>query len=332
MISALLSPALLWTVLAAVWALVLLAALAAFTVHLLQRRAESRRDRLDGQARPLVTRFVLAEGDAEDPELRATLRGAEGALGDRIDERLLSLLGTLTGDARERIVTLLVDRGHPQRLRRRARSSRHLVRASAIRALGALALPADREELRRAARDPSPVVSAVAVRALGAHPSPASTEVVLELLRTGGAIPHLVLVNALIDQGAGDAAALALIRSGLSDPTTRVRAACAQALGELTSTADAPELGQLLRVDPAGDVQLAAATALRRVGRASSVPALVGGTRSRLGPVRLQSALALLALPRDLTEAPLAELARRQDPLLAPLLPGRAERDDQDRS
>lgn len=317
-----LSPRLLAVVLALVWGLVLATVLATWIAHARRVRAARRAEALDRRARPLVARFVLAED--EDPALREELREAAGAYGDRVDERLLAVLESITGQGRDRVVALLVDRGHPQRLRRRARSRRPLVRAAALRRLGLLALPTDADLMRRATADRSGVVASVAARALAAHPSAASAGAVLDLLGEGR-VPHLVVVDALIAQGSREGSALARIREGLADPSPRVRAVCAQTLGELTSTADAPRLAELLRGDPTAGVQLAAAAALRRVGRAGSVPALLEGTRSAWGPVRLQSLQALLALPADVAADALAEVSRRGDPLLAPLLPRPSE-------
>lgn len=318
-----LTPHLLVTVLVIVWLLVALTVAAILLSHAARVRTERSQHALDEAARPLVARFVL--DDPADPGLRATLRDARGAFGDRVDERLLAVLEGITGEGRERTVALLVDRGHPARLRRRARSRRALVRAAAIRRLGRLALPADADLVRRATADRAPVVSSVAARALAAYPGAASAQAVLDLLRAGASVPQLVVVNSLIGQGEADEDALARIRQGLEDPEARVRAACAQVLGELTSTADAPLLGELLRRDPTAGVQLAAAGALRRVGRAGAVPALLEGTRSAWGPVRLQALQALLALPREVAAPALAEVARRGDPLLEPLLPRPAD-------
>lgn len=314
----LLTPHLILVALAALWTLIAATVLLILLSHALRRGRSRHREELDRRARPLVVRFALAEED--DPALEGTLARASGAFGDRVDERLLSVLETLRGDSRERIVALLVDRGHPPRLRRRARSRRTTVRAAALRRLGQLALPTDEDLIRGATADPSPVVAAIAIRAAASYPGRASVAAALERLRGRGEVPALVVVTSLIAQGAASADALAAIREGLADPSSRVRAACAQTLGELTSTADAAALGRLLRRDPTPGVQLAAATALERVGRASAVPALLDGTRSPWGPVRTHSLLALLALPREVTAAALVEVARRPDPLLTPLL------------
>ncbi len=308
------------TVLITLWTLIVLAVVLLGVVHavrVLQRRGH---DRLDAQARPLVVRFALVEEDAQVPA--AALRTATGAFGDRVDERLLSVLGTVRGEARQRIVDMLVERGHPVLLRRRARSRRTTTRAAAVRRLGQLGLPEDEQLLLHAVADRAPIVRTTAVRAVSSYPSPAAAGAVLEVLRGAGEVPSLVAVTSLIEQGSVAPGALESIRAGLHDPSATVRAACAQTLGELTSVADADRLALLLRRDTSPTVQLAAASAMLRVGRASSVPALLEGARSPWGPVRSHCVQALLALPRELTAEALAEIARRGDALLAPLLAG----------
>jgi HEAT repeat protein len=314
-----LAPRLILAALVALWSLILLTTLALVLVHAVRATRTRRRERLDARARPLVIRFALAED--EDPALAQTLRRAGGAFGERIDERLLSVLETLRGEARGRIAAMLVERGHPARLRRRARARRTPVRAAALRRLGQLALPLDASLVRGAVADRAPIVRTVAVRAIASYASADAVEAVLEQLRGRGEVPSLVVVTSLIDQGARSPEALAAIRAGLGDARPTVRAACAQALGELTSAADAERLGLLLRRDPTPSVQLAAATALQRVGRTSSVPALLEATRSPWGPVRTHALRALLALPRDVTAEAIIEVSRRGDALLAPLLP-----------
>lgn len=314
-----LGPRLILTALLVIWSLVLLVVLVLALVHAVRVAGTRRRERLDARARPLVVRFALAE--EEDPALAGTLRGAAGPLGERIDERLLSILETLRGESRARIATMLVERGHPARLRRRAQARRTTVRAAAVRRLGQLALPDDGDLVRRAVADRAPIVRTVAVRAVASYASAGTVTAVLEQLRVVGEVPSLVVVTSLIEQGARRPEALAAIRAGLGDPHPAVRAACARALGELTSAADAGRLGLLLRTDPTAAVQLAAATALERVGRSSSVPALLEATRSPWGPVRVHALQALLALPREVSAEAVAEVARRGDALLAPLLP-----------
>lgn len=306
------------TVLVAVWILIALSVLLLGAVHSVRALRRRRRDRLDAQARPLVVRFTLVEDDDRAPA--AALRTASGAFGDRVDDRLLSMLGTVRGESRQRIVEMLVERGHPALLRRRARSRRTTTRAAAVRRLGQLGLPEDAELLRRAVGDRAPIVRTTAVRAASAYPSPAAVAAVLDVLRGAGEVPSLVVVTSLIGQGSASADALEAIRAGLHDPSATVRAACAQALGELTSVADADRLALLLRRDTSPGVQLAAASAMLRVGRASSVPALLEGTRSPWGPVRSRCVQALLALPQELTAEALGEVSRRGDALLAPLL------------
>lgn len=314
-----LDPRLILTALIALWSLILLTTIVLVLVHALRAGRARRREQLDARARPLVIRFALAED--EDPALAETLRRARGAFGERVDERLLSVLETLRGDAHDRIAAMLVERGHPARLRHRAQSRRTTVRAAALRRLGQLALPADADLVRRSISDRAPIVRTVAVRAAASYASADMVEAVLGQLRGSGEVPSLVVVTSLITQGARSPEALAAIRAGLGDPRSTVRAACAQALGELTSAADAERLGLLLRRDPTPAVQLAAATALVRVGHASSVPALLEGTRSPWGPVRTRSLHALLALPRDVAADAIAEVTHRGDALLVPLLP-----------
>ena len=314
-----LDPRLLLAALVALWSLILLTMSALFLVHAVRASSRRRREQLDLRARPLVIRFALAED--EDPALGEVLLRADGAFGERVDERLLSVLETVRGEARARIAAKLVERGHPARLRRRARARRTTVRAAALRRLGQRGLPADAELVRRSLTDRAPIVRTVAVRAVASYASARAVEAVLEQLRGKGEVPSIVVVTSLIDQGSRSPEALEAIRAGLADPRSAVRAACAQALGELTSAGDAERLGLLLRRDPTPAVQLATATALERVGRSSSVPALLEATRSPWGPVRSHALRALLALPRDVTAEAIAEVTRRGDPLLMPLLP-----------
>lgn len=314
-----LEPGLVLTALMALWAAIALVLFALGIVHAVRAARERRREELASRARPLVIRFALTED--EDPALMTPLREARGPFGDQVDERLLAVLETLRGEARGRVAALLVERGHPMRLRRLAGARRSTTRASAIRRLGQLALPTDEDLVLAATSDRSPVVRTVAVRAAASYPSARAVVTVLDQLRGRGKVPSLVVTTSLIGQGTASSAALGAIRAGLDDPLAQVRAACAQTLGELTSASDADRLALLLRRDPTPSVQFAAAHALARVGRASSIPALLEGTRSPWGPVRTHCLLALLALPRDVTASAITEVARRGDALLTPLLP-----------
>ena len=315
------TPELILNTLAVLWGLIALTVVATALMHGLRVLRGRRLARFDQQARPLVTRFALVEeADDVDPALRETLRQARGAFGERVDQRLATLLESVRGEARDQLASLLVERGYADRLRRRARSRRTVVRAGALRRLGKLGLPEDEETVRAGTTSSRPIVQSVAARALIAYPSATSVRAVLALLHGTGEVPTLVTVSSLIGMGRQDDVALQAIRDGLEDSSPRVRAACAQALGELTSTADADRIGHLLTTDPTPGVQLAAASALERIGRSSSVSALLHGARSAWGPVRLHSAQALLALPAEVRGEAVAELARTADPLLAPVL------------
>lgn len=315
------TPELILNTLAVIWGLIVLTVAATALMHglrVLRKRGYALHDQ---RARPLVARFALAdETDEPDPALRETLRQARGSFGARVDQRLATVLESVRGESRDRLAALLVERGHADRLRRRARSRRTVVRAGALRRLGKLGLPEDAETVRAGTSSSRPIVQSVAARALASYPSAESVQAVLALLRGTGEVPTLVTVSALIGMGGRDGESLQSIRDGLEDSSPRVRAACAQALGELTSTADADRIGRLLTTDPTPGVQLAAASALERIGRSSSVPALLHGARSAWGPVRLHSAQALLALPAEVRGDALAELARTADPLLATVL------------
>lgn len=310
-----LTPRVVLAALVIVWSAVLFLVIGTGVAHGTRVLVERRRARHDELARPWVTAYAL--GDGEDaPRLRA----ASGVLGDRVDERLLALLDVVSGDARARLVAMLVDRGHPPRLRRRMRSGWAAIRAGSVRRLGMLALPADERLLLDALTDRSSVVRSVAARALCAYPSRRAVQAVLDLVRSDGHVPSLVLVNVLMALGREDQECRDAIREGLLDSSERVRAACAQTLGLLTSVIDSPRLGILLNRDPAPVVQLAAATALTRIATGNSVPALLAGTTSSWPQVRVECVRALQALPSALAGTALAEVRQAQDPVLATVL------------
>lgn len=324
MIFAWLTPQLILTVTAGVWAVVIAVIAVTFVVHAVRVTQARRREQLDAVARPLVASLVLA--DEDDVATHQALEQATGTLGERVDERLLALLDAVRGEGRDRLVAMLVRRGHPQRLRRRARARRAATRARAVRQLGLLGLEVDRDLLLRATEDRSAIVRSVAARALASYPGALAVGAILSLVRTDRAIPALVLMNALVDIGERDDEGLAAIRAGLDDASPRVRAACARVLGELTSAADGDRLAVLVDRDPAPSVRFAAATALTRVGTAAHVPVLLEATRSVWAPVRVECVRALQALPPQVSADALAEIRTRTDPVLATVLAPTAPR------
>ncbi|PZO60813.1 MAG: hypothetical protein DI635_15155 [Pseudoxanthomonas suwonensis] len=331
MIGGWLTPRLLLTATAGIWGMLVLLIVLTITVHAVRVTRARRREELDAVARPLVASLVLADSEAgtgggnatgenRDIATHQALLQARGALGDRVDERLMALLDVVRGEGRERLVAMLVRRGHPQRLRRRAGSHRSATRAGAVRRLGLLGLPVDAPLIREATSDRSAIVRSVAARALAAYPEPLSVHAILSLVREDRAIPALVLMNALVHIGQQEGDCLAVIRAGLDDPAPRVRAACARVLGELTSAVDGDHLAHLVDHDPAPSVRLAAATALTRVGTAAHVPSLLGAASSVWAPVRVECVRALQSLPPAVSADALAEIASHQDPVLAAVL------------
>lgn len=313
-----LTPQVIVMITVALWALVLLVILATLIAHVVRVSRADRRERLDAVARPLVAALVLEESDGA--ATHDALARARGALGDRVDERLLTLLDVVRGEGRDRLVAMLVERGHPDRLRRRARSHRSSTRARAVRQLGQLGLDRDADLLLAATGDRSAIVRSVAARALVAHAGARSVDAILALVREDRSIPALVLMNALVQIGETDPEGLGSIRAGLDDPSARVRASCARVLGELTSAADGDRLAQLVSRDPAPSVRFAAATALTRVGTAAHVPALLEATRTVWAPLRVECVRALQALPPAVSADALADIATRADPVLATVL------------
>ncbi|MDO5661778.1 MAG: HEAT repeat domain-containing protein [Brachybacterium sp.] len=322
MISDLVDPRTIVATLVTVWVTIALVIGIVLVTHAVRVRRAAQRAVLDDRARPLVIDFVLDEDDA--PAHTETLREATGGMGTSVDERLLAVLNTVTGDARERIVRMLIARGLPRRLRRATGSWRSHRRARAVLQLGLLGLPEDADLLTRALNDRAALVRAVAVRALGRHPSPQSAHAILGTIREDRAIPVLVSMNALLDIG-HNPACHRIIREGLVDASPRVRAASARVLGDLTSAADARRIGILLDRDPVPSVQLAAATALRRIGTEINIPQLLAGTTSSWGPVRLEALRALLTLPAAATADALAQVRGLHDPVLVPLLDASAD-------
>lgn len=296
------------TALVVVWALVAALLVATGLVHVVRVGLARRRRRGDDIARPMVSAYALGEQDAEE-----RLRRASGLLGDRVDERLLALLDVLSGESRQRLVDMLVERGHPQRLRRRLGSPFASTRAAAVRRLGSLGLPEDGELLTAALGDRSPIVRSVASRALASYPSRRVVERVLMLVREDREVPVLVLVNALLALGERNPVCCDAIREGMRSSSPRVRAACAKTVGLLTSVADAARVARLLYTDPDPMVQLACANALTRIGTGASVPALRMGLDSPWPQVRAECQRALRALPKGLSSP--AVTAIEADPL-----------------
>jgi HEAT repeat protein len=260
----------------------------------LARRAARRRDvedRLKGMA------LELLHAGAEPP---AGLSAEE-------KEALADLLGryarTVRGRTHDRVVDYFAREGTVEREAGVLVGARQAWRrAAAAFRLGDIGSADCAAVLIGGLRDPERDVRIAAARSLGRlRVSEAGAELVLAA--ADGRVPDPLVGWALLQIGP---AVLPELRSLLSSPSERARAAALQLIGRLGGPSDAGEVAARLR-DSSSLVRAQAARALGRLGTQRDLPALLGALEDRIPAVRAAAATSLgylrdpSALPR-LTE------------------------------
>jgi HEAT repeat protein len=285
----------------AVLLVVLLVAVRA-TGELLGRRAERRRD----ERRALILTAALGEPDQAAPAM-AELRARQGRAWRQVEQQVFTMLPKVKGDSHTTLVALLQGRGAARRAHRYA-SSRSMVRRSrAAYRLGALG---DREALGALIAllaDEHFLVRRTAVRALGQLRDPVAVtplldavtddpalvrDVVAALQRIGAdAAPHLrrdleevlehrlpgrrgALVATVLGLHGDIASVRALTRALASGHESSLRAAAAEALGEIGVPVAVPALVDALE-HPDAEVRVQAAVALGKVSDATALDGLL---------------------------------------------------------
>jgi hypothetical protein len=295
------------------------------------RATSEMQERISRRRRDEVRRLILTAllGDPEDrvPAL-AVLRRREGRAWRRVEQQAFAMLPKIKGDSHTALVGLLLSRGAAGRAHDNA-AARSLVRRSrGAYQLGALG---DRDALRTLMSlltDGHFLVRRTAVRALGQIGDPIAVtplldavsadpalvrDVVAALQRIGPSasphlrrdLDHLVAVQHRGRRGAlvatalglnGDiASATTLIRALVDGEQPALRAAAAEALGEIGVPTAVPALVTALG-DEDRDVRTSAAAALGQVSDTSAVPALAAALGSGQHEVDRALAGALLAL------------------------------------
>jgi len=293
-----------------------------------QRRIVARRRERETAAirADLVAVVVGEEPDAA--EAAQQLGALSGQHWDRADELLVGMLPKVRGDAKERVLSVLLTRGAVRRALLQVGSRRSFARCRGAFALGAMEAVEESDHVMRLLSDRSPLVRRVAIRALGMMGDPAAAGPLLDaanedvgtrrdltqaLVQLGGAAAPALRERVAFAVRARDpadrsgpiaATALGLIGDSmaayeLAEAATRgptaLRLAAAQALGHLDSPLGVPALQAALSSRSA-QVQLAAATSLGRLGASSAVPALLNAVERADPVVSRSAASALLAL------------------------------------
>jgi hypothetical protein len=277
----------------------------------------------------LIAVVIGEEPDATDAARR--LGALRGRLWERADELLVGMLPKVRGDAKGRVLAVLMDRGAEERALKQVDSRRAFARCRGAFALGAMGAADATARVIPLLSDRSPQVRRVAVRALGMMGDPAAADSLLDAANDAHAVQR-DLVQALIQLGtpaapvirarvshatmrpdgndrSGPVAATAL---GLMDDVAAARdlatavdrgpvplqLAAAQALGHLDSPVGVPALERAVS-SPSAQVQLAAATSLGRLGAATAVPALLQAVAQGDPIVARSAATALLILGPD---------------------------------
>ncbi|MEU0885595.1 HEAT repeat domain-containing protein [Lentzea sp. NPDC005914] len=256
--------------------------------HLTSARRRSRREREAQRLRPLVFRLLSDPGVL--PELVALDRRAWAA----VEPTVISLLGNVSGAAREPLVDLLTHRGVLDSARRGLRARRARVRVEAVHVVGLLRSREDLPRVVSLMRDSRPEVRVAAARTLGGLADARGARPLLGGLSCSRPVPPHVVAHSLLALGT---AAHPVIVDALRHPHATVRAVAAEVLGFGGVVAAFPLLVRLLREDAELPVRLAALRALARTGTPATAAVLIGFVgRGSPDELRIAAAEALGAL------------------------------------
>lgn len=235
--------------------------------HVASVRRRHRREQEAERLRPLVFRLLGDPGVL--PELVALDRRRWAAL----EPTVISLLGNVSGAARELLVDLLTRRGILDSARRGLSAGRARVRVEAVHVVGLLRSTEDLPRVVSLMGDPSPEVRVAAARTLGGLADARAARPLLGGLSCSRPVPPHVVAHSLLALGA---AAHPVLLDALHHPHATVRAVAAEVLGFGGVVGAFPLLVRLLREDGELPVRLAAVRALARTGTPATAAVLIG--------------------------------------------------------
>jgi hypothetical protein len=234
--------------------------------HVASARRRARREHEAQRLRPLVFRLL------GDPEVLPELVALDRRAWDAVEPTVLSLLGNVSGAARELLVELLTRRGVLDSARCGLRSRRAHVRIEAVRVVGLLRSGEDLPQVVALMGDPRPEVRVAAARTLGGLTDARAARPLLGGLSCSRPVPPHVVTHALLALGA---AAHPVLVDALNHPHATVRAVAAEVLGCGGVVAAVPLLVRLLSEDAELVVRLAAVRALARTGTPATAAVLI---------------------------------------------------------
>ena len=253
--------------------------------HLASVRRRNHREQEARRLRPLVFRLL------GDPGVLPELVALDRRMWAAVEPTVISLLGNVSGVAREPLVDLLTRRGVLDSARRRLRARRAHVRAKAVHVVGLLRSKEDLPRVVSLMGDPRPEVRVAAARTLGSLADARAARPLLGGLSCARPVPSHVVAHSLLTLGA---AAHPVVVDALHHPHATVRAVAAEVLGFGGVVAAFPLLVRLLREDDELPVRLAALRALARTGTPATAAVLIGFVgRGRPAELRIAAAEAL---------------------------------------
>jgi hypothetical protein len=245
---------------------------------------ERRRSRLTEKLRPQL--LTAIHDPSADAALEIQPRHIRSAM-----SLVRTLLSSLRGEDRERLVGVLERHGVLDGALRDLSSRRGLRRALAADLLGAAGVERAAAPLAALLSDADADVRRTAARALGMIGDPEAIPALLTSLEGRRPVPLNTVTMAILRIGRAGADALL---TGFLKGGSRARAVCAELLGLQSMLGAAPALSEAVRNDEVLEVRIRAARALGRIGLPSSVETLAEVMRpSEPVPLRAVAARAL---------------------------------------
>ncbi|GAB2834665.1 HEAT repeat domain-containing protein [Lentzea nigeriaca] len=253
--------------------------------HTVSARLRQRREQEAQRLRPLVFRLL------GDPGVLPELVALDGRTWAAVEPTVLTLLGNVSGAAREQLVELLARRGVLDSARVGLRARRAHVRVKAVQVVGLLRSREDLPQVVSLMGDSRPEVRIAAARTLGGLADVRAARPLLGGLTCSRPVPSHVVAHSLLTLGIS---AHPVLVDALRHPHATVRAVAAEVLGRGGAVVAFSSLVRLLREDTELPVRLAAVRALARTGTPSTAAALVEFVgRGSPAELRIEAAEAL---------------------------------------